>query len=232
MAITAPQNIAWAILAAGPSGSTITKSQTVEWSIRASDPPPPGALTKSTTVTWRIFGTDTLDLILNGAPTGLEGILTIQLETADDGTLVYGPTTQAIVESPSGSGRYIATVPNPGVGTYFITWSDGANQTVEDLEIELNATEVTFARVRPPARGDGVPWDRAIILEGATAEGPWVEIETIMLSPVDTDASKPQRRTITSTGSPNLSGWYAISWADASGVRYESPPRYSTGVIQ
>lgn len=78
-----------------------------------------------------------------------------------------------------------------------------------------------FTDVKPPARSDGVPFTQAIIQEAVAASGTWATIETIMLSPVDTDAAFPIERTLTTNHAaidPN--GWYRIIWQDMTSAQF------------
>ncbi len=62
---------------------------------------------------------------LTGAPTGLVGVLGVQVVDGVGGVTVPR-TTAGIVESPAGSGVYTATITAPAVvGSYLITWDSG-----------------------------------------------------------------------------------------------------------
>jgi hypothetical protein len=63
---------------------------------------------------------------LTGAPTGLVGVLGVQVVDGVGGVTI-ARTTAGIVESPAGSGVYTATITAPAVvGQYLVTWDDGA----------------------------------------------------------------------------------------------------------
>lgn len=77
----------------------------------------------------------TLDLALVGAPTGLVGILTVSIITFDGSVTVYFPSTQNIQEIPAGTGRYVATVPYPDIGRYFVVWTTGTTTVSTELDV-------------------------------------------------------------------------------------------------
>lgn len=63
--------------------------------------------------------------VVQGAPTGLTGTLGVRI-TDEDAVVVTARTTAGIVESPSGSGTYRATLTTPDEnGDYLITWDTG-----------------------------------------------------------------------------------------------------------
>lgn len=80
------------------------------------------------------------------------------------------------------------------------------------------AQVITFEGFTPIARYDTVPWTDARIEEGTTQTGTFVELETVALSPVDSDPSNPAARNITTelaSDTPNL--WYRIVFVDGTG---------------
>lgn len=101
---------------------TITNFQEIAWSIDDAVDQVGG----SQQITWALgISPESVQLYLVGAPSGLTGVLTVAIVTLDGSVYVYGPTTTEIVESPAGTGRYIATVPRPDIGHYVVVWSDG-----------------------------------------------------------------------------------------------------------
>ena len=76
---------------------------------------------------------------------------------------------------------------------------------------------VTLTDYRPSPRYDSLPWTQARIEEGATATGTFTALETINLSPVDSDPSNPAWRNFTTQlgTAPDL--WYRIVFLDATG---------------
>lgn len=229
--INGPLNVEWSIIGPSSGSFTIIGSRVIEWAILSSDPTPAGDIAGTLAVTWAIRSeTEVLTFILNAAPTGLTGVLTITIETDEDTpTVLYGPTTQQISEQPPGSGRYEAVVPSPGVGTYFIVWSDGTNQTIEALEILTGGFAVPIIAT-PPARYDSTAWISAVVVEGATRHGPYVELDRITLTP-DDDPSDPATRTLTTSLATLSNGWYALVWEDGNGIQSMTEPTYYTNVI-
>jgi hypothetical protein len=86
---------------------------------------------------------------------------------------------------------------------------------------------VSFGDYVPAARYDGLPWTEARIEEGLTETGPWVLIDTIALSPVDTDPSNPIPRSFTTENATIQNGWYKITFADASGDTSPTDPIFN-----
>jgi hypothetical protein len=74
---------------------------------------------------------------------------------------------------------------------------------------------VSFTDFTPPARYDAVPWTAVRVEEAAAATGTWAAIETITLSPADTDPENPAARSFTTTlgTAPDL--WYRVVFVDA-----------------
>lgn len=80
---------------------------------------------------------------LDNAPTGLVGVLGVQLLAKDDDAVVMARTTAGIVEVPVGSGRYKATLVAPGVqGDYTVFWDKGevtpTTTATDDLVVTAN----------------------------------------------------------------------------------------------
>lgn len=144
MSITATQDVTWAILA--PSGlGGIADSRTIQWSINEFQL----ALAGTQVVTWEIGTTDeTIDLEMTGAPTGLVGTVSVEIVAADGTTVVYPTTTAGIVESPAGTGRYVATVTRPAAGEYFVIWSDGTTT----IQTGLTVREIIVSTLQTPIR--------------------------------------------------------------------------------
>lgn len=83
-------------------------------------------------------------LTLTGAPTGLTGTLTIGVVTTDGSVYVQLPTTTGIQESPAGTGRYQATIPQPDVGRYLAVWSDGELAVTAPFAIIGDPSDITL----------------------------------------------------------------------------------------
>lgn len=77
---------------------------------------------------------------------------------------------------------------------------------------------ITLTRLEPLPRDDSVPWTSAQIQEAANPTGPWATIDTIALTPLDTDPSDPALRDLsTRHATIDGGGWYRVIWTDASG---------------
>lgn len=83
---------------------------------------------------------------------------------------------------------------------------------------------VTLKRFTPLERADSVAWTRAEIQESATATGSGTVIDTITLSPVDTDPANPQDRDLTTTLATLAEGFYRVVWIDGTGHRSDPTP--------
>jgi len=77
---------------------------------------------------------------------------------------------------------------------------------------------ITFEDYTPSPRYDELPWTEARIEEGATATGPWTQIDVITLDPVDPDPAHPLSRDFTTENADDAFGlWYRIVFADETG---------------
>lgn len=86
----------------------------------------------------------------------------------------------------------------------------------------------SFVDVAPPARFDAGadPFTVALIQEAAEREGAFETIESITLSPVDTDPSKPLERNLTTDKATLAAAWYRVVWEDASGDTFAGASFY------
>lgn len=84
----------------------------------------------------------------------------------------------------------------------------------------------SFEGYVPPRRYDGVAFTQALIREAATEGGSYTTIDTITLSPVDSDPSAPLARNFTTNAATLAVGWYVIRWQDAGGSIFDSDPVY------
>jgi hypothetical protein len=76
---------------------------------------------------------------------------------------------------------------------------------------------VTLEDITPPRRSD-VPWTQALMSEGPSSAGAWTLIETINLTPLDTDPRNPLSRDLTTTHATAESGlYYSVVFKDAGG---------------
>jgi hypothetical protein len=76
---------------------------------------------------------------------------------------------------------------------------------------------VSFYDVQPIPRYDGVVWTHVTIGEAAGEAGPFTIIDNITLTPVDTDPAHPMVRQLTTENAALDSGWYQLTFVDASG---------------
>jgi hypothetical protein len=84
-----------------------------------------------------------------------------------------------------------------------------------------------FVGYRPGERDDGLPWTTAKIYEApdvSGAPGSWTLIDTITLSPVDTDPTEPAVRNLTTTHATLTVGWYRVIFTDAAGDQELTTP--------
>lgn len=77
---------------------------------------------------------------------------------------------------------------------------------------------VSIEDVRPAPRYDGEAWTQAQFQEGTTATGLFATLETIALTPVDSDPANPAYRNFTTDLASDTDGlWYRIVFLDADG---------------
>jgi hypothetical protein len=83
---------------------------------------------------------------------------------------------------------------------------------------------VTFEGFTPPPRHDASaqPWTQVRIEESAAATGTFTVIDTLALSPLDTDPANPALRSFTTTHATQPAGWYRLTFLDA--ASNTSPP--------
>lgn len=140
MSVSGTQDITWEIEAGVPL-TAINGTQDLQWPINAFIPSVGGFQA----IAWRVGTSDeTVTVVIDAAPTGLVGDLTVSIITFDGAITVTVPTTEDIQEIPPGTGRYVATVPLPDIGDYFVVWNIGATTTFARLTVFLdNHWEVT-----------------------------------------------------------------------------------------
>jgi hypothetical protein len=83
---------------------------------------------------------------------------------------------------------------------------------------------VSIEDVTPPARADERPWTNAVLSEGQEIGGPWNEIATFVLSPVDDDPARPQARAFSTDQALLTLGWYRLVFSDETGGSYAMNP--------
>lgn len=76
---------------------------------------------------------------------------------------------------------------------------------------------VTFLGYRPPARYDAKPWTQVRIEEASAIDGTYTALETIALSPLDSDPAHPAARSFTTEKGTALDYWYRVVFLDATG---------------
>lgn len=82
----------------------------------------------------------------------------------------------------------------------------------------------SFENFKPPRRFDSVPFVTVEIREAASESGTYSTIETVALSPVDTDPANPASRNFTTDEAVEAVGWYVIRWVDGGGAFSDSVP--------
>jgi len=86
----------------------------------------------------------------------------------------------------------------------------------------------TFEGFAPPKRFDGLPFTQALIRESATIDGVYTTIDTVTLSPLDTDPANPEARDFTTANATLEDAFYIIRWTDAAAAIFDSGPiRYN-----
>lgn len=81
---------------------------------------------------------------------------------------------------------------------------------------------ISFADYTPAPRYDLIPWSEVRVEESTTADGPWVQIDALAISPFDADPAHPTSRSFTTTNATDTDGlWYRLIFADASGDTLE-----------
>lgn len=76
---------------------------------------------------------------------------------------------------------------------------------------------ITFVNFRPPPRFDAIAWTGVLIEEAPANTGPWAQIDSLPLTPVDGDPGQPQLRAFTTEKGTALDYWYRVTFRDATG---------------
>lgn len=79
-------------------------------------------------------------------------------------------------------------------------------------------TVVTIEGLVPIPLYNGLHWATAHIQEAPAYEGPWTEIDTIPLDPIDPDPTRPIIRNLTTDNATLDDGWYRIIFEDSVGA--------------
>ena len=78
---------------------------------------------------------------------------------------------------------------------------------------------VSFEDYLPSPRYDGTAWTEVRIEEGTASVGPWTLIDTLPLSPPDSDPSLPAYRDFTTANASDAADlWYQLTFYDAAGA--------------
>jgi hypothetical protein len=81
----------------------------------------------------------------------------------------------------------------------------------------LFGTTVLILGYRPPERYDGHPWTQVRVEESADQTGSYTPLETIAITPVDTDPTQPAARSFTTELGTAIDYWYRVVFLDATG---------------
>jgi len=92
---------------------------------------------------------------------------------------------------------------------------------------------VTFIDYTPSERGEGDgPWTHVRFEQaGESRRGPWTELETVPLSPTDTDPTEPQTRTLTTDTATVYPGWFRLVWIAGAGEQ-PTEPEYAGSAVR
>lgn len=90
-------------------------------------------------------------------------------------------------------------------------------------------TVVTLSDFRPSSRVDDVPFTEARVEESTASTGPWTELETFTLDPVDADPSQPASRDFTVTNATSELMWFRVVFIDGDGNTQTSDAIGPTG---
>jgi hypothetical protein len=83
---------------------------------------------------------------------------------------------------------------------------------------------VSLTEYRPSPRFDGKAWTKAKIEGGESVNGPWTAIETVTLSPVDSDPTKPQARNFSTEHATSAQTWVRVVFEDGDGDEQFTSP--------
>lgn len=87
--------------------------------------------------------------------------------------------------------------------------------------------KLNFRDYVPEARYDNLPWTVLKVEESPAKIGPWTEILSQALVPLDADPKHPQARAFSVT-TALVNGWYRIKWLDAGGDYIYTDPLQNT----
>lgn len=83
---------------------------------------------------------------------------------------------------------------------------------------------ISLTDYRPSPRFDDLPWTEARLEGGAAEAGPFTEIETFTLDPVDADPADPASRSFTTEDAPDGTAWFRIVFVDGDGDEQPTTP--------
>lgn len=78
-------------------------------------------------------------------------------------------------------------------------------------------TVISLADYQPSERYDSVAWTSARIEGANTSSGPWATVETITLSPVESDPANPRTRNFTTAEADSTQVWFRVVFIDDDG---------------
>lgn len=95
---------------------------------------------------------------LNNAPTGLVGVVGVRILRKSDSAEVLARTTKGIIETPAGSGHYVATLTAPSAtGDYTVFWDTGEvtpeTTASDDLVVTFQSLSSLLAPSPPSSPG-------------------------------------------------------------------------------
>lgn len=72
---------------------------------------------------------------------------------------------------------------------------------------------ISLSGYKPSPRFDGTTWRTYKVQESLTKNGPWVDLQSAALSPLDSDPTNPAVRNFT-VNTDTIDGWYRVVFAD------------------
>lgn len=95
------------------------------------------------------------------------------------------------------------------------------------IEASAGAYVVRLDNFEPSPRAADDPWTRINVQEAASSSGPWNDLGTGDISPVDADPESPAAQDIEVRGAEFLTGWYLVTFLDADGNEQPVDPVYN-----
>lgn len=87
-------------------------------------------------------------------------------------------------------------------------------------------TLVSFFDYAPPPRYDSLPWTNIQIFESTSKDGPWSQIDSFAILPLDTNPAHPAARNFSTDNAllPFGTGWYKVRFVDEASDFVEAEP--------